>query len=171
MLFIVSKFSNEEKLEIIRSYLNGHKGYKTLSSQYSVTPGVIEMWVAKYREHGVQGLIPQRRYSGQFKQYVVEYMKSQHLSYRQTAAKFAIQSHRTVIEWEKLYEKYGLAGLMQDKRGRSRMTTTKKRKNKPELTNEQRLLEENEELRMENEYLKNLIALTQGREVTYEKQK
>ena len=53
------------------------------------------------------------------------------------------------------------------------MTTAKKRKSKPELelTKEQRLLEENEELRMENEYLKKLIALTQGREVTYEKQK
>ena len=62
--------------------------------------------------------IPNKRYTGEFKQEVVETMKRERLSYRETARKYEIADHKQVAKWERVYLEEGPEGLYIERRGR-----------------------------------------------------
>ena len=99
---------------------------------------------------------------------VVEYMHSNHLSCRSTAAHFGIKSAVNVGKWERIYYEEGPEGLLKCKpRGRppkdmKKKETVTQNKELSEATKED-LIAEVQRLRMENEYLKKLRALVQER--------
>lgn len=159
----MSKYSNEFKLEVIKYYKEGH-GFLSTAKYFNIPAmSTVQKWVRKYDTNGVQGLIKNIKtsYSGEFKQYVVEYMHNNHLSCLETAIQFNLQGTDVVGKWERIYYEEGPLALYQVQRGRPRKMSSKKEKNN--VNENEDLLEEVQRLRMENEYLKKLNALVQER--------
>ena len=104
--------------------------------------------------------IPNKRYTGEFKQMVVETMLRDKLSYREAARQFDISDHSRVTSWERIYLTEGPTGLYIERRGRS----SKGRPAKFPKEVEEDLLKEVQRLRAENAYLKKLQALVLERE-------
>lgn len=99
--------------------------------------------------------IPNKRYTGEFKQMVVETMRKELLSYQETARRFEVRSDTQVKKWERIYLEEGPEGLYIERRGRK--STGRPKKLKPEV--EEDLIAEVQRLRAENAYLKKLRAL------------
>ena len=112
--------------------------------------------------------IPNKRYTGEFKQEVIEAMMREKLSYRETARLYEIKDHTRVMAWERIYLEEGPEGLYIERRGRGNKGRPAK-KIKPEV--EEDLLAEVQRLRAENAYLKKLNALVAERVRQEKKQK
>ena len=97
-----------------------------------------------------------KRYTGEFKQEVVETMMREKLSYREAARQFEINDHNRVRYWERIYLEEGPEGRPP-------------KKLKAEI--EEDLLAEVQRLRAENAYLKKLNALVAERVRQERKQK
>lgn len=125
----------------------------------------IQNWVRKYQKHGTKGLVKALKssYSGEFKQNVVEYMHKNHLSLKETAYHFNLGNLDVVKKWECIYYKEGPQALYEERRGRKKNMNSKKPKNKKIIENNEDLIAEIQQLRMENAYLKKLQALVQER--------
>ena len=91
---------------------------------------------------------------------VIETMREEKLSYRETARRFEINSHHRIQDWERIYLTDGPEGFAVERRGRG----SKGRPRKLPKEVEADLLAEVQRLRAENEYLKNLQALVLERE-------
>ena len=79
---------------------------------YHVDKGDVQKWVAAYQAYGMAGIIKQRiSYPGKFKQEVIEDMRANNLSLRETAAKFNLGNHGVVANWERIYMEEGTEGL------------------------------------------------------------
>lgn len=168
------KYSNEFKLKLVQEYLKGDKGgFRQIAKEYGVDDSVLKQWVRLYEANGTEGLMKATRtYDGKTKIHIVEYMHKNSLSIRQTAALFGVSSHPTVAKWERIYYEEGKEALLEERRGRKRMSTKNLEKTKKNNINENEdLLAELQRLRMENEYLKKLNALIQEREKSEQKKK
>ena len=111
--------------------------------------------------------IPNKRYTGEFKQEVVETMMREKISYREAARQFEVGDDKRVAAWERIYLEEGPEGLYIERRGRGSKGRPPK-KLKPEV--EEDLLAEVQRLRAENAYLKKLNALVAER-VRHEKKR
>ena len=100
--------------------------------------------------------IPNKKYTGEFKQMVVETMHKDGLSYKETARQFEITGHEMIQKWERIYLEEGPEGLYIERRGR-KSTGRPPKQLKPEV--EEDLIAELQRLRAENAYLKKLKAL------------
>lgn len=164
----MSKYSFEEKYEAVQRVLNG-MSLSESARIMGVCASQVRKWFHLYENHGWEALKNGgASYDGIFKVMVVEYMHSNHLSYKSTAAFFGIKCDSNVAKWERIYYEEGPEGLLRKKpRGRPPKSM---KKNKP-VTQKKELSEETKEdliaevqrLRMENEYLKKLRALVQER--------
>ena len=56
---------------------------------------------------------PNKKYTGKFKQMVVETMEKEGLSYRETAKIYEITDNKQVAKWERIYLEEGAEGLAQ----------------------------------------------------------
>ena len=112
--------------------------------------------------------IPNKRYTGEFKQQVVEAMMKEKLSYCEAARQFDVGDDKRVAAWERIYLEEGPEGLYIERRGR-RSKGRPPKKLKPEV--EEDLLAEVQRLRAENDYLKKLNALVAERVRQERKQK
>lgn len=161
----MSKYSNELKLKIVKYCIEEHHSKYDAAKKFNIpSPTPIDNWIRKYKEHGVEGIVKQKKssYSGEFKQNVVEYMHSNHLSATETAIYFRIMTN-VVLKWERIYYEEGPQGLYIERRGRSKNMSSKPNKKNLNKEVEEDLIAENQRLRMENEYLKKLNALVQER--------
>lgn len=104
-------------------------------------------------------------FSGEYKQKVVEDMRTNHLSFRETAQKYGLQHHESVRRWERIYLEEGPEGLYIDRRGRACAASGVQKGRKPKLDKkvEEDLITENQRLRAEIDYLKKLNALVSER--------
>ena len=161
----MSKYSREFKLEVIEYYEKNHIGCGELADYFKIpNRSVVRWWIKNYQEHGINGLIRNNiKYSGEFKQNVVEYMHKNHLSLNETAVYFNLGNHNVVGKWERIYYEKGPQALYKERRGGSKNMSSKPRKKKLSKENEEDLIEEVQRLRMENAYLKKLQALVQER--------
>ena len=110
--------------------------------------------------------IPNKRYTGEFKQKVVETMQREGLSYKEAAREFEIpQGDKTVAKWERIYLEEGPEGLYIERRGRASAASGTKKGRPPKLDKkvEEDLIAEVQRLRAENAYLKKLNALVSER--------
>lgn len=99
--------------------------------------------------------VPNKRYTAEFKQHVVETMQEEKLSYKEAARRFEINSHDRIQNWERIYLTEGPEGFRIERRGRG----SKGRPPKLDKKVEEDLIAEVQRLRAENAYLKNLQAL------------
>ena len=104
--------------------------------------------------------IPNKRYTGEFKQIVVETMMQEKLSYREAARQFEISDDKRVAAWERIYLMEGPEGLYIERRGRGSKGSSQQFPKEVE----EDLLKEVQRLRAENAYLKKLQALVLERE-------
>ena len=98
---------------------------------------------------------PNKRYTPEFKQRVVEAVLKEGMSYQEAARVYEIDGHGRIQDWERIYLTEGPEGLAIERRGRG---STGRPKKLPKAVEED-LLAEVQRLRAENEYLKNLQAL------------
>lgn len=109
-----------------------------------------------------------RKYSPKFKLNVILDMRENNLSYHETMRKYFAdkdsRDYKFVKQWERIYLEEGAEGLMKEKRGRAKKADIPSigRPKKLSQKAEEDLITENQRLRMENEYLKKLIALVQS---------
>ena len=110
--------------------------------------------------------IPNKRYTGEFKQMVVETMQKEKLSYQEVERQFEIKAHDAVAKWERIYLEEGPEGLYIERRGRACSSGGTKKGRPPKLDKkvEEDLIAEVQRLRAENDYLKKLNALVLQRE-------
>lgn len=168
----MGKHEESLKLEVVRRYLSGSDGTRTVAMRYGLDRGTVRNWVERYRKHGVAGLRKKSsRYSAAFKLSVLRRMWRQGLSRRQVAALFDLRAgHGVVSAWERQYHAGGLDGLKPKPAGRTRtMTAPKPPPSSPPMPphgDDTRTLEalrkENEYLRAEVAYLKKLDALVRA---------
>ena len=100
----------------------------------------------------------QKRYTAEFKIEVVETMRGEGMSYKDTAKRFELPNGR-VESWERIYLEEGPEGLHIERRGSATSGRPKGRPPKLGKQVEEDLIAENQRLRAENDYLKNLRAL------------
>lgn len=105
--------------------------------------------------------VPNKRYTAEFKKEVIETMRAERLSYRETERRFGISSHSRIPAWERIYLEEGAAGLSIERRGRASAANGSRKGRPPKLEKqvEEDLIAENQRLRAEVAYLKNLQAL------------
>jgi len=99
--------------------------------------------------------VPNKRYTAEFRQQVIETMREEKLSYTETARRFEVNSHHRIQQWERIYLAEGPEGFRIERRGRG----SKGRPPKLKKQVEEDLIAEVQRLRAENAYLKNLQAL------------
>ena len=99
--------------------------------------------------------IPNKRYTPEFKQLVVETMRKERLSICETMRRFEINDHGIIERWERIYLEEGPEGLAIERRGRKNSSWS----SKLSKAVEEDLIAENQRLRAEIDYLKNLQAL------------
>lgn len=170
----MSRHGSRFKRLVVDCYLGGEESYASAGARHGVDAATVRKWVAAYRAHGDGGLSRKYgRYDAAFKLSVLERMRDEGLSYRQTAALFNIRNAGCLAGWEKRYHAGGIEGLAPRPRGRPRsMPNPPKPPGRPtpeapvasddEAKSREQLLAELNYLRMENAYLKKLEALTQG---------
>ena len=131
----------------------------------------LRRWAALYRVHGAKGVQEKRKaaYSVEFKLLVLQRMRDEDLSYRRAAALFGIRNFNIIGDWERAYDEGGMTALSPYSSVR-RIRMTKQSINEPqakphddEVRTRQDLLDELNQLRMENAYLKKLDALVQAK--------
>ena len=105
--------------------------------------------------------VSQKRYTGEFKQNVIETMRRERLSYRETALRFGVSNNHRVASWERIYLEEGAEGLYIERRGRACAVSGTRKGKKPQLDKQvgEDLIAEVQRLRAENDYLKKLNAL------------
>jgi transposase len=103
--------------------------------------------------------VPNKKYTGEFKQKVLETMQAEGLSFKETARQFEIND-RQVRDWERIRLERGAEGLYVERRGRGSTGRPPKQMDKKV---EEDLIAENQRLRAEIDYLKKLNALVSER--------
>ena len=104
-------------------------------------------------------------FSGEFKQKVIEDIRTNHLSFREAARKYGLPNHEPIRKWERIYLEEGPEGLYIDRRGRACAASGMRKGRQPKLDKmvEEDLFAENQRLRAEIDYLKKLNALVSER--------
>jgi transposase len=103
--------------------------------------------------------IPNKHYTGEFKQKVIEDMRENRLGYKEIQRKYGLPNRR-VQHWERIYLEEGPEGLYVERRGRA--IGSKGGGGRPpnfDKKLEEDLIAENQRLKAEIDYLKKLNAL------------
>lgn len=162
----MSRHSASFKRSVVDSYLGGGEGSTRTASKHGIDAGTVRKWVALFQAHGDGGLSSKYdRYDSAFRLSVLERMWGEGLSYRETAALFNIRNASCLAGWEKRYHAGGIEALGPRPRGRPMSkppAPVAPAAASDEAKSREELLAELRQLRMENDYLKKLEALTQG---------
>ena len=163
----MTKYKTEFKIKVVKEYLEGNIGYKDLAKKYSIPDNsTVRRWVNAYESQGYDGLKVSRsnnNYSLDFKLNVVDLYLTGKMSYQNLANEFKINNLSIIARWVKEFREEGIEGLKPKKRGKpSIMPNTdknkdlknKRNKTKKELSELEKLREENYYLQMEVEILK-----------------
>ena len=156
------RFTKEFKLECVRKYKSGKAIADPGGCKRKTFRGKVREWVRVFDALGEEGLEHRRReWSWQDKMALVQRALGGE-SLTSVANSNGIYAD-LISKWHKIYREHGIDGLKSSgKKGRPpKMPNKPKPENGPKTVDE--LERENEELRAENEYLKKLSALVQGR--------
>ena len=137
-----------------------------LSWQWSVPEEKIRTWVSHYRLHGIDGLLPKRSvYSEELKRNVLSHQDRERLSSRQVAAIYSIRNPNQVVVWRRKFDPGVAKAPESTNHGHTAMKPERRCPAPPgALTADpQALLEENQRLRAEVAYLKELQALIRAK--------
>ena len=161
------KFSFEDKLKAVKSYLSG-LSESQVTKLYGVNRTDLFIWVERYRQHGEYGLQRQPYFKAtkELRLQIVSEHLIDFVSLTELSAKYLI-GHTTISRWCKLAREQGYEHLALFKaRGRPpKDTMGRPKKKKPEEMTELELLQLRvKELEAENALLKKAKALVEARE-------
>ena len=71
----MSKYSEEYKLRVVKAYISGEGGTKTVAKKYKVARTCLQQWVAQYKLPGSFTKLT-RHFSGEFKLKVLNYQRA-----------------------------------------------------------------------------------------------
>lgn len=168
----MAKYSTEFKMKLVNEYLEGNIGYKELAKKYNIPDKtVIQKRVSAYKIQGYDGIKVSRRnnsYSLDFKLNVVNLYLTGEMSYQSLANELKINNPSIIARWVIDFREKGIEGFKPKKRGRpskmakdSKKKSIKKSKSKEDISEIEKLKEENYYLQMEVEILKKKIQFSQ----------
>lgn len=150
----MEKFSLKFKQEVAEKYLEDELSLKSVVRMYDISPCTVRKWAYAYRELTV-----------------VKEVVDDCFSIRETAVKHGIPAFGTVCTWLEKYRKYGEDAFI--RKNKKIIPVPNKRvipvPTLPALTEDE--LDELEQLRVENAYLKRLKALVQQKTCSAPKKK
>lgn len=152
-------YSVKQKMEVINYILENDASLFQAEKKFNISRETIRIWLYRYKHGGKSKLKKSKnynKYTGQFKVDVVEYMHEHRFSHKKTSIIFMV-SDCLVKEWDLVYRHEGKDVLLKGNYMKSR----KKKNLDLNKKSREELLEEIEQLRMENAYLKKLRALVQ----------
>ena len=174
----MSKYDKKLKIKVIKEYEKNNISQSELSKKYKIPLSTIKSWIKWYFDNGIKGIskkFKNKSYTGNFKLFVLQYRKTNNLTFRETAVKFDITNDSIIVNWQRKYDEYGLDGLNSKTKGRKPIPIEQKRKkNLQESEREEllRLREENLLLKAAIAYEKKLQALLMEKDLkTKKKQK
>ena len=181
----MEKYSVEFKLSVVKYYNENDCGSILCAKHFNISSSSVKLWNRQYKKWGLDGLGDKKaEYDGNFKLYVVEYIKLKQLSLMEALVYFNLSSMNTIKGWLDIYDKKGPQALLEGdcdgnegnnmkKRNvpKDKATTNDSKKIKNNTPTYSDLQKEVEYLRMENEYLKKLNALVQKRNKSRNKTK
>ncbi|WP_225419286.1 helix-turn-helix domain-containing protein, partial [Lacticaseibacillus songhuajiangensis] len=170
--FYMIKYDLDFKINLVSQYLSGVSA-RILAREYHIgNPASIDRWVGQYQKYGLKGLEPRvirSQYSREFKASVLNWKQQHHATIEETALHFNIPASGTISRWQNGYAGGGNKDLTLKRKGRQPMNKHKAKKQikkpaaqpneKPNDDAFKQLQRENEQLRIENAYLKKLDAL------------
>lgn len=116
----MAKFTEQEKVNAVKRYLNGTEGHKAIAISIGVAHGVFHRWIQQYQYNGEKAFKKRyTTYSLDDKLKVLTYMNEHGTSLSETAAIFKIQSPSTITQWKRLFDTQGVDGLIPREKGRS----------------------------------------------------
>ena len=147
----MKKLSEVEELAAIKEMEKGRSG-RSVAKKYGISNVEMQYKYNLYQKHG-QIKLNNYTYSWTMdqKKEVLEYMRRNHLSYKQTGIEFGIKGSSTVRKWAQRYMENNMDGLENKKESKK----TRVVKAKPPKTREEELLDRILYLEAENAYLKN----------------
>ena len=101
----MAKYNFEFKKMVVKEYLEGKGSTRELPQRHHIgncDNKQVVKWVASYKEFGDDGLLrsrQQKKYSFEFKMYVVELYLSSEVSYQELALSHGITSTAIVAKW------------------------------------------------------------------------
>lgn len=161
------KYDYKFRLQCCELINKGNRSLRGVAKEKGIHHSNLELWMSFYKKYGKAGLRPRanRNYDVAFKLEVLAALDNDHLSLRSACVRFNIPNESVIITWQRAYKLKGPSGLISQPRGRPKQMKLpikrKPRKSTKPLTREQKLLQENEYLKAENELLKKLQALVQ----------
>ena len=164
----MAKYSTEYKLKVVQEYLAGHGSYETLSKRYHVPRTPFQRWVKAYKTFGVDGLKPshtKKIYTFEFKRSAVECYLLTGASYQDVATMYGLNNSTLLARWTKEYRSGGVDALRPKPKGRAPAMPRKKKEQTKDLPQDESaqqlkdLQDENQRLRIEVAYLKELRRL------------
>jgi len=163
------KYDYAFKLECVELVIKEHCSCESVGHIKGVSKSNIQKWVRFYNQYGKNALLPRINlsYSSDFKFKVLDFIQKESLSLLDACVKFNIADAGIILKWKKDFINFGFEGLKSKQRGRPKSMSNfkrKKRKSDKPLTKEEKLLQEIEFLRCENDLLKKFQALIQAEE-------
>lgn len=152
-------YSLSKKMEVVNYILENDVSLCQAEKVFHISREAIRTWLYRYKNGGKKKLKKPRKYkkhSGQFKVDVVEYMHEHRFSYKKTSIIYSLDASQ-IKEWDFIYRYEGKDVLLKG----NYMSNLRKKHVKLEDKSKEELMEEIEQLRMENAYLKKLKALIQ----------
>ena len=132
----MSKYETSIKIKVIKEYEKNNISQSELSKKYKIPQTTISNWIKWYMDNGIEGVskkLKNKSYTSKFKLFVLQYKKTNNLTFRETAVKFDITNDSIIVNWQRKYDEYGLDGLNSKTKGRKpkmkkSLTIEKKRK-------------------------------------------
>ena len=162
------KHEHEALLKYMRMLEEGYS-VKSISKKFGINEQRLKYLWTLYQEQGESVLHRKQniKASGKLKQQIVSDVEKKHLTLVQASLKYNVSAKRLSV-WLKIVRDQGLdALLITRKRGRKSNMGRPRKKKTEEMTELERLREENEYLRTENALLKKVKALVEEREARW----
>jgi transposase-like protein len=101
-----SKFTKEQKIELVKRYDNGEGSFESLAKDFNVGCSTLKSWVHKYHTYGESAFDFKKKnssYTKEFKEEVVQAYLNGEGSYQDLALKYNIASHSSILNWVMVY--------------------------------------------------------------------